>query len=73
MDEVHRFKEAFTHISVTHIYREHNMDADKLSKEAAMMDRGIWEITEVLGQQKQKFYHRPYIEQGFPTVGPHLA
>jgi len=71
-DEVRHLKEAFNHISVAHIYREHNMTADKLSKEAALMDRGTWEITEFLDQQEQKFYHRPYIDPGYPTAGlPH--
>ena len=72
MDEVRQLKEAFSHITVAHIYREHNMEADKLSKEAALMDRGTWEITEILDQQERKFYHRPYIDPGYPTAGlPH--
>lgn len=71
LDEVLQFKAAFNHISVSHIYREHNQDADKLSKEAALMEKGHWEITELLDQQEQKYYHRPYIDPQYPTMGLH--
>lgn len=65
LHEIQDFKAAFNLISCSHIYREHNEGADRLSKEVALMDRGVWEITEVNGQQEHKYYHRPYIDQGY--------
>eukprot|EP00253_Pinus_taeda_P004922 PITA_04922 len=61
LNEILEFKAAFNNISCSHIYREHNESADRLSKEATMMDRGVWEITEE-GHQEFKYYHRPYID-----------
>eukprot|EP00253_Pinus_taeda_P020931 PITA_20931 len=49
LHEIQEFKSAFNIISCSHIYREHNKSADRLSKEAALMDRGVWEVTEVHG------------------------
>jgi len=71
LNEVLELKAAFNNITVSHIYREYNKGADKLSKEAALMDRGVWEITEIQDQQEHKFYHRPYIDPGYPTAGHH--
>eukprot|EP00253_Pinus_taeda_P020420 PITA_20420 len=45
LNEVNIFKAEFNNISCTHIYREHNGDADKLS-EAALLPRGEWVIIE---------------------------
>lgn len=50
LNEVLELEAAFNNITCSHIYREHNESADRLSKEASMMDRGVWEITEVQGQ-----------------------
>eukprot|EP00253_Pinus_taeda_P027841 PITA_27841 len=65
LHEIQEFKSAFNNISCLHIYREHNENADRLSKEAMLMDRGVWEVTEVHGQQEFKYYHRPYIDQRY--------
>lgn len=73
LDEVFELKEAFNHIIVSHIYTEHNEDADTLSKEAVLMEQGYWEISEFLDQQEQIFYHRPYIDPGYPTTGLHAT
>eukprot|EP00253_Pinus_taeda_P004952 PITA_04952 len=71
LHEILGFKAAFNIISCSHIYREHNEGADRLSKEAALMEQGVWEITEVNGQQEHKYYHRPYIDQGYQqAAGP---
>eukprot|EP00253_Pinus_taeda_P020087 PITA_20087 len=39
-------KAAFNHFSCLHIYREHNSEANKLSKEASILPRGKWLIVE---------------------------
>jgi len=72
LHEAQTLKSAFNNISISHIYRVHNKGADQLSKEAALMDRGTWEITEVIDQQEHKYYHRPYIDPGYPTLGQHI-
>eukprot|EP00253_Pinus_taeda_P011269 PITA_11269 len=69
LQEALALKSAFNNITVSHIYREHNKGANKLSKDAALMDRGIWEITEIKDQQEQRFFHRPYIDPRYPTSG----
>jgi len=56
-------KTAFNHFSCLHIYREHNSEADKLSKEASTLPRGEWIIVEQNGTEEHQFYHRPYIDQ----------
>lgn len=73
LQEALDLKAAFNDFSISHIYREHNKGADKLSKEAALMDRGLWEITEIIDQQEQKLYHRPYIDPGYPTLDQQIA
>lgn len=63
LNEEYIFKATFNNISCTPIYREHNSHADKLSKEVALMPRGVWEITEQHGTNEYQYYHRPYIDQ----------
>lgn len=70
LHEVYVFK-ALNNISCSHIYREHNCNADKLSKEAALMNMGVWEITEVQGQNEYIYYHRPYIDQNYQRAPGH--
>eukprot|EP00253_Pinus_taeda_P014598 PITA_14598 len=59
-------KAAFVHFSCAHIYREHNCEADKLSKEALTIPQGEGHIVELLGNVEHRFFHRPYIEQRHP-------
>jgi len=61
--DAHTLKAAFNHFSCLHIYREHNSEADKLSKEASLLSRGEWLIVEVQGPDEYRYYHRPYIDQ----------
>ena len=56
-------KAAFNQFSCLHIYREHNGEADKLSKEASSLPRGEWLIVEQNGTEEYRFFHRPYIDQ----------
>ncbi len=53
--KVNIFKEEFNNISCTHIYKEHNGDADKLSKEVALLPRGEWVITEKRGTNEYQY------------------
>lgn len=63
LNEVNMFKAKFNNISCSYIYREHNNHVDKLSKEAALMPKGVWEITEQQGTNEYQYYHQPYIDQ----------
>jgi hypothetical protein len=46
LEDVLRIKSLFDNISFSHIYRERNQMADKLSKEATQLDYGLWHVTE---------------------------
>lgn len=62
LEEIVFFKTHFDQISVSHIYRERNAIADRLSKEAADRPLGDWLIEEFTPTGTHRFYHRPYIE-----------
>ena len=49
LDEVIHIKSFFNQITACHIYREHNSDADLLSKEGIRQDMGHWVAFEVDG------------------------
>jgi hypothetical protein len=59
LEEVLRIITTFDTISFSHIYREQNKMADRLSKEASQLDYGSWHITEhTTGDNFD--YHRPF-------------
>lgn len=63
MDDIAFLKKHFNHVSCTHIYREHNESADKLSKEATHRSRGEWLITEHILERTYQYFHRQYTNQ----------
>ena len=48
LQEIRRLKSFFTQISVVHIYRERNQQADILSKEGLQLALGSWAVVEVV-------------------------
>ena len=48
LKEIRRLKSFFSEISVIHIYRERNQQADILSKEDAQLALGTWAVAEVV-------------------------
>ena len=64
LEEIHRIKQMFNKITFTHVYRERNGVADRLSKEAAQrpLDFGIWQITVHSPVGTYSYYHRPFHE-----------
>lgn len=60
--EVHHLKLLFDSISVAHIYRSRNQVVDKLSKEASELIWDTWHITEQIGEQVYRFFHRPFMD-----------
>lgn len=57
LNEVNLFKAQFNSISCQHIYREHNCNADRLSKEATVLPGGEWMIQEHRGSNEYRYYH----------------
>jgi len=69
LEEIVFLKTHFEQITISHIYRERNALADRLSKEAANHPIGDWQIEEYTPEGMHSFYHRPYIDglqQGEP-------
>lgn len=62
VEEIQRHKILFDHIVFTHVYRELNRMADRLSKEAMRLEQGIWQIEDNLGTGTNGYYHRLYHE-----------
>jgi hypothetical protein len=58
LDEVFLLKQHFDFISFTHVYRERNSIADKLSKEGAQLQEGQDSI-ECFPRDRGGFYDRP--------------
>lgn len=71
LDEVNIFKAHFNSIICHHIFKKHNNNADRISKEAMLLPRGQWMIQEQRGTPHYQYYHRPYIDQAYHRVdGP---
>lgn len=45
MDKISTLCLNFTQFSCRHIFRERNRDADGLSKEGLLLDKGLWHVT----------------------------
>lgn len=45
-EQIDRFQSAFTAISFFHVSREHNKEADSLSKASLMLEAGTWTVLE---------------------------
>lgn len=62
LEEIVFLKTHFDQITVSHIFRERNSTADRLSKEAADQPLGDWLIEEYKPDGLHRFFHRPYID-----------
>ena len=65
LEEVFHIKQQFNHLSFTHVYRERNGVADKLSKEAIQwhIDYGVWRISVHSSVGSFSYYHRSFHEE----------
>ena len=61
VEEVNRILANFESISFKQVYRERNMEADKLSKTGLNMQWGTWKIIEKKEIEANEYYHRPLI------------
>ena len=60
-EEVNRNLSNFESISFKHVYREQNMDADKLSKAGLNLQWGSWKIMEIKDIKAKEYPHRPFL------------
>jgi ribonuclease HI len=60
LEDVLHIKSLFDSISFSHIYRERNQLADRLSKEATQLAFGQWYVEEHTSTGIRGFYHRPF-------------
>ena len=63
LEEVFLLQQRFNYISFTHVYRERNGVADRLSKEASQLPFGCWKILEQDLAGSYSYFHRPFIEE----------
>jgi len=62
MEEIFKLINLFDTFTCHHIYRERNIAADLLSKEATHRPIGTWSILEQADRTFRQYYHRPFIE-----------
>ena len=60
-EETTRSLSFFETISFTHVYKERNKEADKLSKKGLTLHWGEWNILETKDSTATEYPHRPYI------------
>ena len=60
-EEATRSFSFFETISFTHVYREKNVDANKLSKTGLTLQWGEWKILEIKDSKATEYPHRPFI------------
>lgn len=50
----------FSHITFTHVYRNHNKEPDQLSKTGLDLDKGFWKVKEKGLDGSTEFLHLPW-------------
>ena len=60
-EEVNRTLSIFESILFKHVYRERNMEANKLSKAGLNLQWGTWKIIEKKETEANEYYHRPFL------------
>ena len=61
-EEVHMLITNFDDITCGHVYRERNIDTDRLSKNRIALKHGVWNFFETRDAEVYEFYHRPFID-----------
>ena len=61
-EEVYRILANFESISFKHVYRERNMEANKLSKAGLNLQWGTWKIIEKKETEANEYYRRPFLD-----------
>jgi hypothetical protein len=60
LEEIKICSVEFTHISFSHIYKNHNKKADQLSKYGLELDKGSWKIREEGPDGSQEYFHNTW-------------
>jgi len=60
LEEVHRIINEFEYVMFSHVYRELNRSVNFLSKEAARIQQGSWQIENIKGEGSYGYYHKPF-------------
>ena len=60
-EEVNRTLSIFESISFKHVYKERNMDAEKLSKARPNLQWGYWKIMDIKDTEAKEYPHRPFL------------
>ena len=60
-EKVSRLLANFESLSLKHLYKEGNMEADRLSKAGINLEWGSWKITEIKEIEASEFYHGPFL------------
>jgi hypothetical protein len=60
-DDIKNLQSSFSHITISHVYREKNMEADRLSKDGLELQEGTWEIRESLQGQLTSYLHESWL------------
>ena len=61
-EEVSRLLTNFESLTLKHVYREQNMDADRLSKARINLAGGTWKFIETKETTANDFYHRSFMD-----------
>ena len=62
LTDIFSLKSQFDSFACSHIYRERNEIVDRLSKEAAQLNRGQWKIQEFREGIFYSHYHHPFMD-----------
>jgi ribonuclease HI len=60
LEEIKRLSARFTHITFSHVYKNHNQQADQLSKVGLDLDKGCWKVKEEGSNGPREFLHNPW-------------
>ena len=60
-EEVSRLLANFEYLSLKHVYKEWNMEADILSKARINLEWGSCKIADIKETEASEFYHRPFL------------
>jgi ribonuclease HI len=59
--DIKNLQSTFSHISFSHVYRDKNIEADRLSKQGLELQEGTWEVFESNQGQLSSHFHESWI------------
>jgi hypothetical protein len=58
--------ESYDMVSFRHVYREINRESNYLSKAGLRLNKGQWQISEIIPKGIFEFFHRPFMDEDPP-------